>query len=61
MLDGRLSPREAEEDRRLAEQIAGLELDYQAKTATLEQLHQEAGQKTLLLTLSNGRTLTADA
>ncbi len=62
MLDGRFSPREAEEDRRLAEQIAGLELDYQAKTATLEQLHQEAGQKTLLLTLSNGRTrrLTLD-
>ena len=57
MLDGRLSSREADVDRRLVDQIATLERDYRAKTVTLEQLHQEAGQKSLLLTLANGRTL----
>ena len=57
MLDGQLSPTEAEADRRLIDRIAALEQDYQAKTVTLERLHQEAGKKTLLLTLSNGREL----
>jgi phosphate transport system permease protein len=57
MLDGQLSPREAEVDRRLIEQIAALEQEYQAKTVALEQLHNEAGQKTLLVTLSNGRLM----
>ncbi|MBI4002166.1 MAG: phosphate ABC transporter permease PstA, partial [Nitrospira defluvii] len=56
-LDGQLSPREAEVDRRLVDQIATLEQEYQAKTVALEQLYKEAGQKTLLLTLSNGRPL----
>ncbi len=57
MLDGQVSPREAEVDRRLIDQIAALEQEYQAKTVELEQLHKEAGKKTLLLTLSNGRSL----
>lgn len=57
MLDGQLSSREAEEDRRLVDQIAALEQEYQAKTLALEQLHKEAGQKTLVVTLSTGRPL----
>lgn len=57
MLDGQLTPRDAEEDRRLVDQIATLEKEYHAKTVKLEQLHKEAEQKSLLLTLSNGRTL----
>ncbi len=57
MLDGQLSPREVQEDRRLVDYIATLEQEYQAKTVTLEQLHKEAGKKTLLLTLSNGKTV----
>ena len=57
MLDDQLSLREAEVDRRLIDQIAALEQEYQAKTVVLEQLHNEAEQKTLLLTLSNGRPL----
>jgi len=57
MLDGQLSPREAEEDRRLLDQIAALEKEYRAKTVTLEQLHNEAGRKGLQLTLSNGRLM----
>jgi phosphate transport system permease protein len=56
-LDGQLSPREAEEDRRLADQIAALDQEYLASTRALEELHQEAGQKTLVVTLSNGRPL----
>ena len=57
MLDGQLSPTEAEADHRLIDRIAALEQDYRAKTAVLERLRQEAGKKTLLLTLSNGREL----
>ena len=57
MLDGQLSPTEADADRRLIDRITALEQDYQAKTVTLERLHQEAGKQTLLLTLSNGREL----
>jgi len=47
----------AEEDRRLAEQIAALERDYLSHTEMLEQLHQEAGRDGMWLTLSNGRTV----
>lgn len=47
----------AEEDRRLAEQIAALERDYRLQAEALEQLHQEAGRDGLWLTLSNGRTV----
>jgi phosphate transport system permease protein len=57
MLDGQLSPLEAEEDRRLLDKIAAFEKEYQAKTVTLEQLHNEAGRKGLQLTLSNGRLM----
>jgi phosphate transport system permease protein len=57
MLDGRLSASEAKEDRRLVEHIATLEQKYQAKTVMLEQLHKEAGLKTLVMTLSDGRSL----
>ena len=46
---------EAEEDQRLLTQIAGLERDYVAKTDILEQLHKEAGQEVLFLTLATGR------
>lgn len=47
----------AEEDRRLAEQIAVLERDYLSHTETLEQLHQEAARDGVWLTLSNGKTV----
>lgn len=57
MLDGQLSRREAEEDRLLLDRIAALEQEYHAKTLALERLHNEAGQRALLLTLSNGRSM----
>jgi phosphate transport system permease protein len=56
-LNGGLSSRDAEEDRRLLDQLALLERDYLAKTGTLERLHEEAGQEVLLLTLSTGRSV----
>lgn len=47
----------AEEDRRLAEQMAALERDYLSHTQMLEQLHQEAARDAVWLTLSNGKTV----
>ena len=49
------NPASFEADRRLVEQIAALEREYLSKTDALEQLHKEATQEVVLLTLSTGR------
>lgn len=54
-LKGRDGSGDAGEDRRLLDQIAGLERDYLAKTDALERLHKEAWQEVLFLTLSTGK------
>jgi phosphate transport system permease protein len=55
-LQGDLSPRDREEDARLASVTAKLERDYESKASELENLRRTAEQQVLLLSLSNGRT-----
>lgn len=57
VLKGAHNPASFEADRRLVEQIAALERDYLSKTDALEQLHKEATQEVVLLTLSTGRSV----
>ena len=47
----------AEADRRLVDEIAGLEREYLSKTQALERLHKEASQDVVFLTLSTGRSV----
>ena len=57
VLKGAGNPASTETDRRLVEEIAALERDYLSKTDALEQLHKEATQEVVLLTLSTGRSV----
>lgn len=57
VLKGANNPASFEADRRLVEQIAALEREYLSKTDALEQLHKEATQEVVLLTLSTGRSV----
>ena len=57
VLKSSTDPATADADRRLVDQIAALEREYVSKTEALEQLHKEAGQDVVLLTLSNGRSV----